>query len=488
MIHRTRRAKIVATLGPASSQPDIIRDLFVAGVDVFRMNFSHGDEAGHAARFQMVRDVEQAYGRPIGILADLQGPKLRVGRFADGPVQLSAGQAFRFDLDPALGDAQRVHLPHPEIFAALVPGAELLLDDGKLRVRVEQCDANHAQTTVLVGGKLSERKGVNVPGVVLPISALTAKDRTDLDTALRLGADWIALSFVQRPEDVLEARALIDAHVAQQSQGSLEKAARPGIVAKLEKPSAIDCLEEVIAASDAIMVARGDLGVEMPAEKVPSIQKRIVKLCRKLGKPVIVATQMLESMIESPVPTRAEASDVACAIYDGADAVMLSAESAAGKYPKEAVTMMNRIIEGTEADTQYLELLEASHAAAEADAHDVTQAICCAMRRACALLQAQAIVCYTTSGHTSLRAARERPHAAILSVSPKLAVSRKLALAWGVHSVHVRQDDAAQHVNELAVQVARDQGFAQAGQPVVVLAGMPFGQSGTTNMLHIAMA
>lgn len=473
-MHRSRRAKIVATLGPASSDPDMIRKLFVAGVDVFRMNFSHGDRADHAARFEAVRAVEREMDRPIGILADLQGPKLRVGRFADGPVYLVAGEQFRFDLEPALGDARRVSLPHPEIFAALVPGAELLLDDGKLRVRVDRCDATSADTTVLVGGRLSERKGVNVPGVVLPISALTQKDLADLETALELGADWVALSFVQRPEDILQARELIRG--------------RAGVLAKLEKPSAIDRLQEVVDAADAIMVARGDLGVEMPAEQVPAIQKRIVKLCRKLGKPVIVATQMLESMIESPVPTRAEASDVATAIYDGADAVMLSAESAAGKYPVEAVTMMNRIIEGTEADTQYRQLIEASQTASETDAHDVTQAVCCAMRRAAALLGAEAIVCYTTSGHTSLRAARERSGSPIVSLSPDLHVSRKLALAWGVHTVHVPNPQSIDALAPLATEVARTQGFARPGAPVVILAGMPFGQSGTTNMLRIAMA
>lgn len=474
MIHRTRRAKIVATLGPASSSPEVIRQLFLSGVDVFRMNFSHGDYDSHAARFQRVRDVEREFDRPIAILADLQGPKLRVGKFAQGHVMLSAGQPFRFDLETTPGTAERVNLPHPEIFAALVEGTELLLDDGKLRVRVDRCDAQSADTTVLVGGRLSERKGVNVPGVVLPISALTAKDRADLETALKLGADWIALSFVQRPQDILEARALIKG--------------RAGVLAKLEKPSAIDCLEEVVDAADAIMVARGDLGVELPAENVPPIQKRIIKLCRKLGKPVIVATQMLESMIESPVPTRAEASDVATAIYDGADAVMLSAESAAGRYPIEAVAMMNRIIEGTESDAMYRQLIEASHAAAEAREQDVTQAVCCAMRRASALLKANAIVSFTSSGHTSLRAARERPDATILSLSPNLDVSRKLALAWGVHTVYVENPQDLRQLAPMATEVARTQGFVKAGQPVVILAGVPFGESGTTNMLRIAIA
>ena len=472
-MHRSRKAKIVATLGPASSTKEVIKDLFTAGVDIFRMNFSHGEYADHKARFNIVREVEKEMGRPIGILADLQGPKLRVGKFADGPVMLEVGQKFQFDLDTTLGTINRVNLPHPEIFAALVPGAELLLDDGKLRVKVDTCDAKTAVTTVMVGGKLSERKGVNVPGVILPISALTEKDRRDLDVALELGADWIALSFVQRPEDLVEARALIKG--------------RAGVLAKLEKPSAIERLEAVIEASDAVMVARGDLGVEMPAESVPAIQKRIIRLCRKWGKPVIVATQMLESMIESPVPTRAEASDVATAIYDGADAVMLSAESAAGKFPIEAVSFMNRIITGTEADPLYRQLIDASHAQTESAQHDVAQAICSAMRSAAASVHAEAIVCYTSSGNSSLRAARERPDAPILSLSHDLAVSRKLSLVWGVHSVHINDPDDASKLATMAAEVALSEGFAKKGKPIVIIAGLPFGESGSTNLMRITI-
>ena len=473
-MRRNRNAKIVATLGPASSDKAMVRRLFLAGVDVFRLNFSHGTPDDHRARFAVLRELEAETGRPIGILADLQGPKLRVGTFADGPVSLVDGAAFRLDLDPAAGNAQRAGLPHPEIFAALVPGAELLLDDGKLRLVVERCGADFAETRVVVGGKLSERKGVNVPGVVLPITSLTPKDRRDLDLALELGADWIALSFVQRPEDVTEARDIIGKRAA--------------IVSKLEKPSAVDRLDEIVALSDAVMVARGDLGVEMPAERVPGIQKRIVRTCRRLGKPVIVATQMLESMIESPVPTRAEASDVATAIYDGADAVMLSAESASGKFPIESVSIMNRIIVQVEADPLYRQLIDASHTPAQAGKVDVAEAVCSAMRSAASLLQAAAIVCYTSSGHTSLRAARERPEAPVLSLTPKIATARRLALVWGVHSVH--SDDVANELemSEVACRVARSEGFAQAGQTIVAIAGVPFGTAGTTNLMRIAIA
>ncbi len=470
-LRRNRNAKIVATLGPASSSREMVRSLFIAGVDVFRLNFSHGSAADHRARFAMLRELETETGRSIGILADLQGPKLRVGTFADGPVQLVEGASFRLDLDPAPGNVQRAGMPHPEIFAALVPGTQLLLDDGKLRLVVEQCGPDFAQTRVLVGGKLSERKGVNVPDVVLPITALTPKDRRDLALALELGADWIALSFVQRPEDVAEARALIGD--------------RALIVSKLEKPSAIDRLDEIVALSDGVMVARGDLGVEMPAERVPAIQKHIVGACRRLGKPVIVATQMLESMIDSPVPTRAEASDVATAIYDGADAVMLSAESASGKHPLAAVTMMNRIIEEVEGDPLYRQLINASHTMARPGG-DVTEAVCCAMRRAVALLQAAAIVCYTSSGHTSLRAARERPESPVLSLTPRIETARRLALVWGVHSVHVPDVFSAEEMAEVASAVAKQQRFAQSGQFIVAIAGMPFGTPGATNLIRIA--
>jgi pyruvate kinase len=473
-MRRNRNAKIVATLGPASSDAAVIEGLFLAGVDVFRLNFSHGSADDHAQRVHALRVVEAKHGRPIAILADLQGPKLRVGTFAKGPVMLDAGQPFRLQLAATPGDAQCVTLPHPEIFAALQPGAELLLDDGKLKLVVERCDARGADTRVLAGGKLSDRKGVNVPGVVLPISALTAKDLSDLKTALELGVDWVALSFVQRPEDLHEARALVGD--------------RALLVAKLEKPAAVQRLDEVVAASDAVMVARGDLGVELPAEAVPPLQKRIVRACRRRGKPVIVATQMLESMITSPVPTRAEASDVATAVYDGADAVMLSAESAAGAHPVEAVAMMERIIRSVEADPLHRQLLDASQAANVPGETAIADAVCCAMRRAVALLRAPAIVCCTHSGHTSLRAARERPEAPILSLTPMLTTARRLALAWGVHTVHVEDVASVEQMTAMAGAIARRERFAAAGETFVAIAGLPFGTPGSTNLLRIGIA
>jgi pyruvate kinase len=467
-MRRNRHVKIVATLGPSSSDLSSIRALFVAGADVFRLNFSHGTQEQHKQRVDIIRRIEQETGRPIAILLDLQGPKLRVGTFAAGSIMLEPGAAFRLDLDSAPGNLTRAPLPHPEIFAALKPGSELLLDDGKIRLLVEHNGPDFAQTRVVTGGALSDRKGVNVPGVILPLSALTAKDRQDLEFGLDLGVDWIALSFVQRPQDLQEMRELVRGRAA--------------IMSKLEKPSAVERLEEIVALSDSVMVARGDLGVEMPAEQVPRIQKRIVRTCRAAGIPVIVATQMLESMITSPVCTRAEASDVATAVYDGADAVMLSAESASGRFPVEAVTMMDRIIVQVEADPYYRTVIDASHCVAE---HTIADAICGALHRTASLLPVTAIVTFTRSGYTSLRAARERPSASVLSITPNMPIARRLVLAWGVHSVHTEGvRDIAGMVSK-SLDTARAEQFARPGDYIVIAAGMPFGSAGTTNLLHI---
>ena len=469
-MRRYRNAKIVATLGPASGDPATIEALFDAGADVFRLNFSHGSHEDHKRRLDLIRSIELDRGRPVGVLLDLQGPKLRVGTFAEGRIQLSEGQAFRLDLDSSRpGDATRVSLPHPEIFAALTEGTQLLLDDGRVRLRVDRCASDFADTHVLVGGALSDRKGVNVPGVVLPLSALTEKDRRDLEFGLGLGVDWIALSFVQRPEDIEEVKVIV--------QG------RAGIVAKLEKPAAIQCLDSIVEVADAVMVARGDLGVEMPAEQVPSLQKLIVRTCRNAGRPVIVATQMLESMVSAPVPTRAEASDVATAIYDGADAVMLSAESASGKYPVEAVRVMNGIIARTEADPYYHQAIEASHAPPRSEAAD---AIGYAMRHVATLLKVVATVAYTSSGYSALRMARERAEVPILGMTPRRSTARRLSLVWGVHSVLCHEVADVSEMTEVARATVRREGFGEAGQPIVISAGMPFGTPGTTNLLRIA--
>ncbi|SEL08125.1 pyruvate kinase [Pseudoxanthomonas sp. GM95] len=469
-IRRERNAKIVATLGPATNDREMIAALFHAGVDVFRLNLSHGLQQDHAARVAMIRDLEREACRPVGILLDLQGPKLRIGTFTDGPVQLAVGAVFRLDLDTATpGDITRVALPHPEILSVLVPGAMLLLDDGRIQLRVETCAADFAKTVVVVGGRLSERKGLNVPGVMLPISALTKKDRADLAFGLGLGVDWVALSFVQRVEDLLELRELV--------QG------RAAIVSKLEKPAAIDALDAIVQHSDAVMVARGDLGVEMPAEQVPSIQRRIVRTCRRLGRPVIVATQMLESMVSAPTPTRAEASDVATAIYDGADAVMLSAESASGAHPVEAVRVMDSIIRHTERDPYYRDIITSSHTAPRAETAD---AIGYAVRHVTGLLNAAATVAYTSSGYSAIRMARERPATPIIGMTPDNAVARRLSLVWGVHPVICEELLDAQEVSDRACSTARAQGFGTTGQTVVISAGMPFGTPGTTNVMRIA--
>ena len=468
-MRRHRRAKIVATLGPSSADEATVRALFETGVDVFRLNFSHGTLAEHRARHALVRAVEADAGRPIGILADLQGPKLRIGTFRTGEAALVPGRRFTLDRSAEPGDETRVGVPHPEIFAALALGAEILLDDGKVRLRVAAAGPDHAETEVVTPGVLSDRKGLNLPGMTLPIAAVTPKDRRDLAFALALGVDWVALSFVQGPEDVRAARRLVPDHVS--------------VVTKLEKPGALDCLEEIVALSDAIMVARGDLGVELAPEEVPAGQKRIVRAARSAGKPVVVATQMLDSMMNAPAPTRAEASDVATAVYDGADALMLSGESAAGRYPREAVAMMNRIVEHVERDPAYRRYVHWLRQDPEATTAD---AITAAARQVAETLDAAAIVTYTTSGSTALRAARERPRAPILVLTPDRGTARRLALLWGVHCIH--SDDATGFTDmvEKACTQALDSAHAAPGERIVITAGVPFGTPGATNVLRIA--
>ena len=468
-IRRRRRTKIIATLGPASSSPEVLARLFQAGADVFRLNFSHGTHDDHAARIAMIRDLETRFDRPIGILADVQGPKLRVGQFGGGRIQLQTGQAFRLDLNPTPGDVRRVQLPHPEIMAAASIGTTLLLDDGKLRLRVTRARADHLETEVTVGGPLSDRKGVNVPDIILPIPALTDKDRADLAFALEHGVDYVGLSFVQRPEDVAEAREIV--------------AGRAWIMTKVEKPQALDNLEEIIRLSDAVMVARGDLGVELPPEEVPLAQKRIVRIARQMGRPVVVATQMLESMITAPAPTRAEASDVATAVFDGADAVMLSAETAAGQYPFEAVNIMDRIIARVEEDSGWRAMIEASRPAPERSAAD---AIAAAARQVAHTIDAAVICAFTASGSTALRTARERPEAPILGLTTALSTARRLALVWGVHAVLAPEVHSMTETVAKATRIAAQEGFATAGTPIIVIAGVPFGQPGATNALRVA--
>ncbi|MEZ5448596.1 MAG: pyruvate kinase [Thiolinea sp.] len=465
-----RRTKIVATLGPASQSEAVLRKLVAAGVNVFRLNFSHGTYDEQRERYNLIRKVEKDAGRPIGVLMDLQGPKLRIGTFVNDKVTLRNGDLFRLYLERRDGDQEGVSLPHKEIFDVMAVGNELLVDDGKVRLRVVEVQPGVATTEVLVGGVISNRKGVNVPDTQLPISALTEKDRADLAFGLELGVDWVALSFVQRAADMLEARELV--------QG------RAGVLAKLEKPSALDELEDIIQVSDAVMVARGDLGVELPPERVPSIQKRIVEAARSQGRPVIVATQMLESMINAPVPTRAEASDVATAIYDGADAVMLSAETAAGQYPVEAVEVMGRIISETENDERYRRLLKVYPIEGESSDAD---AIACAASQIASTRHCRAIVTFTSTGSTTLRAARVRGEVPILGLTPSDHVARKLSLVWGVYSVQTRDVVSLSDMVGKSVRMVQRKGVAELGDRIVVTAGVPFGQPGTTNVLRLAV-
>ncbi|MGR3548602.1 MAG: pyruvate kinase [Roseovarius sp.] len=468
-MRRNRNVKIVATLGPASSDYDTIRALHEAGADVFRLNMSHGTQADIAERHRIIRQVEADLDSPIAILGDLQGPKLRVGVFAKGEEELVAGAAFRLDLDEAEGDASRVCLPHPEIFAALEPGANLLVNDGKIRLRVTACGPEFADCEVIAGGTISNRKGVNVPDVVLPLAALSEKDLSDLEFICELGVDWLALSFVQRPEDVTEARELVRGRAA--------------IMSKIEKPAGVKRFDEILAVSDGIMVARGDLGVELPVQNVPPIQKRLIRRCRAAAKPVIVATQMLESMIESPMPTRAEVSDVATAIYEGSDAIMLSAESAAGQYPVEAVRTMDNVAIEVESDPTYREVIEASR---RVNRQSVADGIVAAAREIAETADIKVICCYTESGTTALLTARERPRVPILALTSLLDTARRLALTWGVTCVMTGELTRFKMAVINAARAARAHGYATENDQIVVTAGVPFNVPGTTNILRVA--
>ena len=465
---RTRKVRVLATLGPASRSAEMIRKLMLAGADAFRINMSHGAHADHAEAIATIRSLEKDVGRPTTILADLQGPKLRVGRFADGRVVLETGAAFVLDRDATPGDATRVELPHPEIFRALLPGARLLLDDGKLVLRVAEVEPARVVTRVEVGGALSNNKGLNVPDVVVPMAALTAKDRRDLAFALEHGADWIALSFVQRPEDVAEARSLIGGKAA--------------LLAKIEKPAAIERLDEILELADAVMVARGDLGVEVPPERVPPLQKMIVERARRMGRPVVVATQMLESMITAPTPTRAEVSDVATAVYDGADAIMLSAESAAGAWPAESVGMMDRIATSVERDPAHGDRVHFTKTIPDATTAD---ALAESADRIARTISAAAIVCFTLSGSTARRIARERPSVPLLVLTPKLSTARRLGLLWGAHAVNTRDVGSFEEMVAKSKRMALRTGVAKGGDRLIIMAGVPFGVPGSTNVIHV---
>ncbi|HEY0266694.1 MAG TPA: pyruvate kinase [Rhizomicrobium sp.] len=468
-MRRRRKTKILATLGPSSNTPEKMRALFEAGVDVFRINMSHTDHAMLTKMHGDLRALSEAVGRPVGILCDLQGPKIRLGKLNGGPRMLVEGERIKLVLGETSDRPEDVPIPHPEIFQAIKQKHALLIDDGKVRLRLLRKADTFAEAVVEVAGEIKDRKGVNMPDTLLPMSAMTPKDRADLDAALELGVDWIALSFVQRPEDVAELKKIV--------QG------RAGVLAKIEKPKALASLHGILELADALMVARGDLGVEMPLERVPGLQKQITRAARKAGKPVVVATQMLESMISSPMPTRAEVSDVATAVFDGADAVMLSAESASGSYPVEAVQTMNRIACSVEDDELYQSYIEAQRGTPERTTPD---AIMAAVHEVTATIEARAIVCWTKSGITALRAARERSAAPIIAPTPSIETARRLTLAWGVHSVTTEDIRDFDDMVKRASQIARQEGFAQAGERIVITAGVPLGTTGATNMLRVA--
>ncbi len=468
-MRRNRKVKIIATLGPASSSPEMIEELFLAGVDVFRINMSHSSHAGMSELLTIIRRLEAEHDRPIGVLVDLQGPKLRIGSFRADEVTIKAGDTFVLDDNPDPGDETRVHLPHPEIFQAIKPGEHLLLNDGRLRVEVIKVSKGKILTRIIFGGELSARKGVNLPDTIVPLAALTEKDRADLEFACDQNIDWLALSFVQRPEDVAEGRKMVRG--------------RAGLMVKVEKPAALNQIDEILQLSDSIMVARGDLGVELPLEAVPGWQKRLIQKARRAGKPVVVATQMLESMIDEPVPTRAEVSDVANAVFDGADAIMLSAESAMGNWPQKAVATMDKIARSVEGDVIYREYIHAEDVLPEPTSAD---AISAAARTVSATLNLAAIVCYTGSGSTGLRAARERPEVPIIALTPSQATGRRLSIVWGLHCVLTEDARNLDDMVSRACRIALEEKIAKAGERIIITAGVPLGTPGATNMLRIA--
>jgi pyruvate kinase len=468
-MRRSRKTKIVATLGPSSSSPDTIKALFEAGVDVFRINMSHTSHERLGELHGLVRALEREEGRPIAILVDLQGPKIRLGQIPGGRNTLKKGERVGLIRAEKSDDARVIPIPHPEVFAALKEEEIILIDDGKVRLKIATIEEDKGEAIVLIGGEIKDRKGVNLPDTILPIPALTPKDRSDLDAALHLGVDWIALSFVQRPDDVAEVKKIVQR--------------RAGVLAKIEKPRALDTLSEILELTDAVMVARGDLGVELPVEMVPGIQKEITRMARIGGKPVVVATQMLESMIETAIPTRAEVSDVATAIFDGADAVMLSAETAAGKYPVEAVQMMDRIAIAVENGPLFQSMMDAQRCPPEETTPDALMA---AVHQVTHTIHARAIVSWTGSGSTGLRAARERPEAPIIALTPSVETARRLCIAWGLHCVLTDDAHDLDDVVDRAARIAYEEGFAKPGERIVVTAGVPLGTPGATNLLRVA--
>ena len=469
---RGRKVKILATIGPASSSPEMLRKLFKAGADAFRVNMSHGSHEDHEKSIQAIRALEKEFARPIAILADLQGPKLRVGEFTGGKAVIRHGGHFNLDRDPSPGDDSRVCLPHPELFGIMERGQRLLINDGKIKLEVREADENRIRCSAIVGGVISDRKGVNVPDAEIPIPALTDKDKKDLAFAVQHGADWVALSFVQRPEDLAEARKLIASHGGE----------GVALCAKIEKPMAVNRLAELIEMADGIMVARGDLGVELDPYEVPPLQKRIVAASREAGKPVIVATQMLESMIESPMPTRAEVSDVANAVYDGAEAVMLSAESAAGDWPEESVAMMHNIATQVERDEGYKERVRMLDTPPDSTTSDALAHSCMTIADTVPI---SAITVFTASGSTARRVARERPDTPMLVLTPSTRTARRTALLWGAHAVVTKDIGSFEEMIAKGKRMALRHGFGTAGSKQIVLAGVPFGTPGATNLLHV---
>jgi len=471
--------KVVATIGPATDSPDMIDKLFQAGVDVFRLNMSHGDHAGHSAVVKAIRESSIRAGRPAGILCDISGPKIRIGDIPDGPVELEAGQDISLTTEQVPGSKELVSVSYAKLPQDVKPGQQLLLDDGLLEWQVTSIDGNVVHCKVIRGGPLSSRKGLNLPNTKLSLASITDKDRADIEWGLEHDVDMFAISFVRTATDIRHARSYMES-----LGGTLP------LIAKIEKGEAVINIEEILHEADGAMVARGDLGVEIPLERVPHVQKQVIHICNRLGKPVITATQMLDSMIRAPRPTRAEVTDVANAILDGTDAVMLSGETAAGKFPLDAVQIMNKIAEETERHFNYQRWLSSRHISADAPIADAITTSAAMIARD---VNAKKILCLTQSGSTVRRVARYHSQVGILAYCPVARTAQQLCLSWGVTAasregsvdVEVERRQGAEVQIRKAISLFRDRGVLHRGETIVVTGGLPLHQPGTTNLVRV---
>lgn len=468
-----KKTKIVCTIGPASESKEIFRELIKSGLNVARLNFSHGSHEEHLVRINMIKEVREEMNEPIAILLDTKGPEIRTGKFFVPVVELIEGQEFTLTTEDYLGDQNKCSISYTGLVKDVVPGNKILIDDGLIELEVIDTDGIEIKTKVLNAGPIKNHKGVNVPEVNINLPAVTEKDIADIKFGIENGIDFVAASFIRKAQDVLEIRKILEDNGAHDVH----------IISKIENQQGVDNIEEILRISDALMIARGDLGVEIPTEDLPVVQKRIIQMCNKHGKPVITATQMLDSMMRNPRPTRAEITDVANAIYDGTDAIMLSGETAAGKYPLESLQMMAKIAMNTEKSLDYRSILkEKSNIIQEAQvSFAVSHATCTTAQD----LEASAIITATTSGFTTRKVSQFRPECQIIAVTNFEKVRRNLALSWGVTSLFMPSQETTDLIFDNAIKLCKENGFINNGQVAIITAGVPIGITGVTNIMKV---